>query len=268
LAGKTILLHAEQGLGDVLQFCRYAPLVAAQADVVLQVPGPLVRLLTSLPGRGRIVAEDEPLPEFDLHCPLLSLPFAFKTTLETIPRAIPYLAAAPAAVAAWRDRLVVLSGLRVGICWAGNPVVQSIDGRRSVGLARLAPLGDIAGAHFVSLQKGVAGADAVRPPNGMTIHDWTDELQDFADTAALIEALDLVITVDTAVAHLAGALGKPVWILSRFDACWRWLDGRDDSPWYPTARLFRQTAAGDWDDVVARVGGALREYVERATGGA
>jgi len=259
VSGKTILLHAEQGLGDVLQFCRYAPLVAEQADVVLEVPGPMVRLLTSLPGRGRIVARGEKLPQYDLHCPLLSLPFALRTTLETIPRSVPYLAADIAAVAAWRDRLAALAGLRVGVCWAGNPAAQLIDGRRSVGLARLAPLGAVAGVHFVSLQKGVAGADAARLPSGVAIHDWTDELRDFADTAALVEALDLVITVDTAVAHLAGALGKPVWILSRFDACWRWLDGRDDSPWYPTARLFRQTVPGRWDEVVARVGDALRE---------
>jgi tetratricopeptide (TPR) repeat protein len=267
VSGKTILLHAEQGLGDVLQFCRYAPLVAEQADVVLEVPGPLVRLLTSLPGRGRIVARGETLPRFDLHCPLLSLPFAFRTTLETIPRSIPYLTADTAAVAAWRVRLAALEGLRVGVCWAGNPAAELIDRRRSVGLARLAALGAVAGVHFVSLQKGVAGADATGEPSGVVIHDWTDELRDFADTAALVEALDLVITVDTAVAHLAGALGKPVWILSRFDACWRWLDGRDDSPWYPTARLFRQEAPGGWDEVVARVGDALREHVGPAAGG-
>jgi tetratricopeptide (TPR) repeat protein len=263
VAGKTILLHAEQGLGDVLQFCRYAPLVAQQADVVLEVPGPLVRLLTSLPGHGRIIAQGEKLPQFDLHCPLLSLPFALDTTLETIPATIPYLAADPAAVTAWRDRLMALQGLRVGLCWAGNPAAQLIDGRRSVGLERLASLGAVAGVHFVSLQKGAAAADAARRPSGVMIHDWTDELRDFADTAALVEALDLVITVDTAVAHVAGALGKPVWILSRFDACWRWLDGRDDSPWYPTVRLFRQAAPGAWDEVVARVGDALRERAER-----
>ncbi len=266
VAGKTILLHAEQGLGDVLQFCRYAPLVAEQADVVLEVPGPLVRLLTSLPGRGRIIAQGEKLPQFDLHCQLLSLSLAFHTTLETIPATIPYLAAQPATVAAWRGRLAAFVGLRVGLCWAGNPAAQSIDGRRSVRLARLAPLGAVAGVHFISLQKGVAGADTAEPPRGMVIHDWTDELRDFADTAALIEALDLVITVDTAVAHVAGALGRPVWILSRFDACWRWLDGRDDSPWYPTARLFRQTAPGAWDKVIGRICDALRERAEQAMG--
>jgi tetratricopeptide (TPR) repeat protein len=276
LAGKTILLHAEQGLGDVLQFCRYAPLVAARAAVVLEVQGPLVRLLRSLPGRGRIIAEGEALPQLDLHCPLLSLPLAFETTVETIPGSTPYLAAEPEAVAAWRDRLSALAGLHVGLCWSGNARrdkgrAHPTDRRRSMTLAHYAPLADVAGVSFVSLQKGEGGQKgaavaAELPAPRLAVHDWTDELDDFADTAALVEALDLVITVDTSVAHLAGALGKPVWILNRFDACWRWLTDREDSPWYPTARLFRQPAPRDWDSVIGAVAAALRELVRDSPG--
>jgi tetratricopeptide (TPR) repeat protein len=266
ISGKTILLHAEQGFGDVLQFCRYAPLVAAHANVVLEVPGPLVRLLTSLPARGQIIAQGETLPPFDLHCPLLSLPFAANTTLDTIPTTTRYLAADPQAVAAWRERLAALDGVHVGLCWAGSPrpndpAANAIDRRRSVALAHYLPLAAVSGVSLISLQKYAEGARITAPPAGMVIHDWTGELQDFADTAALIEALDLVITVDTAVAHLAGALGKPVWILNRYDACWRWLVDRDDSPWYPTARLWRQPKPGDWDSVIARVAEALRDFV-------
>jgi len=277
LAGRTILLHGEQGFGDVLQFCRYAPLVAAlgapdggatgaatPANVVLEVPYLLARLIRSMPGPQRVIARNEPTSEFDLHCPLLSLPLALGTTLETIPASIPYLAADPDQERAWRIRLAGLPGLRVGLVWAGNPragipAASAIDRRRSIALARLAPLGAVPGVSFVSLQKGDRGAEAKAPPPGLALHDWTDELWDFADTAALIAGLDLVISVDTAVVHLAGALGKPVWVLNRYDACWRWLHGRTDSPWYPTARLFRQSSYGDWDSVIAEVAAALRE---------
>jgi tetratricopeptide (TPR) repeat protein len=258
VSGKTLLLHAEQGFGDTLQFCRYAPLVGAKARVILEVPGPLVRLCSSLPGVDRIVAAGDPVPAFDLHCPLLSLPHAFSTTLETIPGKVPYLAAQPEQVAAWRQRVGALPGLRVGLVWAGSsfsfkPAGNNMDRRRSITLAHFAPLAAVPGVSFVSLQKGDAAAQTRSSPPGMVIHDWTDELDDFADTAALIEALDLVISVDTSVVHLAGALAKPVWILNRFDTCWRWMLDREDSPWYPTARLFRQPRLGDWDDVFERV---------------
>jgi len=267
LAGRTILLHGEQGHGDVLQFCRFAPLVAALgANVVLEVPYALVRLIRTMPGSQRIIAHNEPTPVFDVHCPLLSLPLALGTTLETIPAAVPYLFANPDQTLAWRIRVSGLPGLRVGLVWAGNPrtgdpAANAVDRRRSMPLARLAALGEVAGVSFVSLQKGHRSEEAKAPPAGMSLWDWTDELWDFADTAALIEALDLVISVDTSVVHLAGALGKPVWVLNRYDACWRWLHGRTDSPWYPSVRLFRQEKFGDWDGVIEAVVVALRAVV-------
>jgi tetratricopeptide (TPR) repeat protein len=299
LAGRTILLHGEQGLGDVLQFCRFAPLVAALgerggipgdvprgtpgdmpsgvpwgvpwgvprgANVVLEVPYMLMRLIRTMPGSQRVIAHNEAPPEFDVHCPLLSLPLALGTTLATIPAMVPYLSADPDQERAWHIRLAALPGLRVGLVWAGNPRItdraaSAIDRRRSMPLARLAPLGTVEGVSFVSLQKGPGAEQAKTPPRGMVLRDWTDELWDFADTAALVAGLDLVISVDTSVVHLAGALGKPVWVLNRYDACWRWLYGRTDSPWYPTARLFRQPAFGDWDSVIAEVATALRELV-------
>jgi tetratricopeptide (TPR) repeat protein len=265
--GKTILLWSEQGLGDVLQFCRYVPMVAARAQVVLDVPRPLLRLMCSLQGGGQLLVPGQPPPRFDLQCPMMSLPLAFGTDLKTIPRAVPYLQASAADVAVWRKRLEGLKGLRVGLVWGGNPraseaTYRAVDQRRSCGLAALAPLGRVSGVDLVSLQKGVAAGQAQRPPPCMVLHDWTQHIGDFADTAALIETLDLVISVDTSVAHLAGALGKPVWVLNRFDACWRWLIDREDSPWYPTARLFRQTKPGDWSDVVARVVQALRAMAD------
>jgi tetratricopeptide (TPR) repeat protein len=269
IAGKTVFIHWEQGLGDTIQFCRYARLVAAcGAQVVMSVQDPLRRLLATLAPGITIVGGAEEPEAFDYQCPLLSLPLAFATTIETIPCEIPYLAADPAAVAVWRERLAGLTGLRVGLCWAGNPRSETFDRRRSFALGRFAPLAVVEGVDFVSLQKGEAAAETGCPPAGLSIADWTEDLQDFADTAALIETLDLVITVDTAVAHLAGALGKPVWVLNRFDACWRWLLVRTDSPWYPTARLFHQPRPGDWDSVIAAVADALRAMVTGVSRGA
>lgn len=265
-SGKTILLWAEQGFGDTIQFCRFVPLVAARAKVVLEVPRPLLRLLSSLPGSSQIIAQGQERPPFDLHCPLMSLPLALGTVLETIPNEVPYLAANPADVPAWRQRMSGLTGLRVGIVWAGNPWtfdagMRAVDQRRSCTLAQFAPLAAIPGIDLISLQKGAPAAQARTPPHGMVVRDWTEHMHDFADTAALIEALDLVIGVDTSVVHVAGALGKPVWVLSRFDACWRWLIDREDSPWYPTARIFRQPQPGDWTSVMSRVAGELRGRV-------
>jgi len=266
IAGATILLHAEQGMGDTLQFCRLALDVAARgAQVVLEVQQPLVRLLASL-GTGKVIAQGEPLPHFDLHCPLLSLPLALRTRVETIPAYPSYLHADPFAAAAWHRRLWAVPGRRVGLVWSGAARQQSADviaanRRRSMTLAQFTPLGGVPGVSFVSLQKGPPEAEARVASPPLRLFDATDELHDFADTAALIAALDLVIAVDTSVAHLAGALGKPVWILNRFDSCWRWLLHRTDSPWYPTARLFRQPAPGDWDSVIAAVCAALRAWV-------
>jgi tetratricopeptide (TPR) repeat protein len=254
LGEKILLLHAEQGFGDTLQFCRYAPLVARRGRVVLEVPAQLKRLLAGLPGVEQVAAAGEALPRFDLHCPLLSLPHVLATTLATIPGETPYLQAAPERVAAWRRRFDPIPGFRVGLVWAGSPTM-SADRGRSLTLDLLVPLAGLPGVALVSLQKGEAAGQT--PPSGMVLHDWTEDLDDFAETAALIEALDLVIGVDTAVIHLAGALGRPVWLLNRFDRDWRWLDGRDDSPWYPTLRQFRQAAPGDWAGVLSRVRTAL-----------
>jgi tetratricopeptide (TPR) repeat protein len=269
-AGSTVLLHAEQGFGDTLQFCRYAPMLAALgARVAIEAQAPLQRLLTTLDGVARVVAQGESTGAFDLHCPIMSLPLAFGTTLETVPAKVPYLHAEPAATSRWRDRLAALPGVKVGLVWAGNPrsfnwVAAEADRRRSIRLNHYAPLAAIEGITLVSLQKDAAGAQARTPPAGMTIHDWTSELADFADTAALVAALDLVIAVDTSVVHLAGALGKPVWILNRHGACWRWLRQRTDTPWYPTARLFRQPGPGEWGAVIAEICHALPEFIAAA----
>lgn len=241
LAGRTILLHAEQGYGDTLQFCRYARLVRERgAKVVLEVHSPLKRLLGRLEGVSQVVARDEPLPDVDFQTPLMSLPLAFATTLATIPSGQRYLTAEPELVERWRARLGERRGFRVGLVWSGGfrpnePEYWSANARRNIEPRSLLELQHPA-IECVSLQKGEP-----------------TELADFADTAALIANLDLVVSVDTATAHLAAAMGKPTWILSRFDGCWRWLLGRSDSPWYPSVRLFRQPAPGPWDEVVRQV---------------
>jgi tetratricopeptide (TPR) repeat protein len=266
LDGGTLLLHGEQGFGDTLQFCRYLPLAARRARILLSVPAPLIRLLSSLEGVAEFVLPGRPVPHFDRYCALMSLPHLFGTTLSTIPARIPYLAADRDTVAAWRRRLAPLRGVRVGLVWAGGvrsdrPDLVRIDARRSMTLQHMAPLAQIAGVDFVSLQKGPPASQAAAPPSGLVLHDFTAELADFADTAALIETLDLVIGVDTAVVHLAGALGKPVWLLNRYDTCWRWLLDRDDSPWYPTLRQFRQQAPATWPEVIDAVVPALAAFV-------
>ena len=268
IAGKTILLHAEQGLGDTIQFGRYAPLVAARgARVVLEVQRPLQDLMRTVSDAVEVVATGDPLPDFDFHCPMLSLPLALATWLETIPSTTPYLSAPEGKTRARRERLGEPERPRVGLVWAGNPRKElpganRIDGQRSIAFDLLAPLCQVTACEFFSLQKG---DDAVRQLRDsewrQAIVDHTDELRDFSDTAALIENLDLVISVDTSVAHLAGALGKPFWLLNRYNTCWRWLLHRDDSPWYPTVRLFRQDATRAWEPVIARVAAALSDYV-------
>ena len=264
LRGRTILLYAEQGFGDTLQFCRYATLAAAAgARVLLEVPGPLVSLLASLEGVERVVAQGEALPEFDLHSPLMSLPLAFRTELASIPAPRAYLKADPAKARHWRDRLGPREArLRVGLVWSsghhvGRPELWNVNECRNIDLDRLAALKNDR-VEFVSLQKGEpAESDLARLRrarwNGPEIAEFGAQLRDFSDTAALAENLDLVISVDTSVAHLAGALGRPVWILNRFDTCWRWLMDREDSPWYPTARIYRQRRPGEWDGVVERL---------------
>jgi tetratricopeptide (TPR) repeat protein len=260
LGGRTLLVHAEQGFGDTLQFCRYAARIAGR--VVLEVPEALVGLLAGQLGGCAVVRRGDPLPDFDIHCPMLGLPALVEPAPDPAANAEPYLKADPGKAAAWRDRLKGLPGLRVGLVWAGGkradqPVMGLVDGRRSMALSTLAPLAGVAGVSWISLQKGPPAAEARRPPPGLDLHDFTAELGDFAETAALVEALDLVISVDTAVAHLAGALGKPVWLLNRFDSCWRWPTARSDSPWYPTLTQFRQPRPGDWPSVVGEVAEAL-----------
>jgi Flp pilus assembly protein TadD len=257
VAGKTVLLHAEQGNGDTIQFCRYATVLAERgARVVLEVQPALKSLLSCLIGVQQVVATGEPLPEFDFHCPLLSLPLACGTTLQTIPARVPYLTPAPGLVQDWRTRLAT-DGPRIGLAWSGNKQ-HGNDRNRSIALRRLAPLLDC-GATLVSLQKGPRDDDRAWLAEHPEVLRYSD-FPDFADTAALISLLDLVISVDTSVAHLAGAMGKPVWILlPAVGLDWRWLLERDDSPWYPTARLFRQRAIGDWDSVINRVADELRK---------
>jgi Flp pilus assembly protein TadD len=259
-AGQRLLIHAEQGSGDTLQFCRYAPLAAARGlKVIVEAPAPLVRLLRGLDGIEAVVTAGETLPDFDLHCPMLSLPLALGTTLATVPAATPYLHADAAAAAAWHARLAEwpTEGPRVGLVWAGNPSLDqparaAMDRRRSIPPERLAPLFALPGLRFFSLQKGGSPL-----PPGAPVTDLMAEMADFADTAALVANLDLVIAVDTSVAHLAGALGRPVWLLDRADPDWRWMLGRGDSPWYPSLRIFRQPSAGDWETVMTDVAKAL-----------
>ncbi|WP_315767408.1 tetratricopeptide repeat protein [Bradyrhizobium sp. SZCCHNR2012] len=261
LTGKTILLHSEQGFGDSVQFCRYVPLVAARgARVVLEVERPLSRLMQTLAGSSQVIAKGDPIPDVDLRCPLPSLPLAFGTGLETIPADGAYLCAPDNAAAEWATLLGNGRPLRIGLAWAGNPN-HVRDRERSMELRHLLPLSGI-DASFVSLQKQLRDGEAeLLAQSG--ILDVSDRLGDFADTAALISQLDLVISVDTGVAHLAGALGKPVWIMLTHAPDWRWLLDRDDSPWYRTARLFRQSDSRDWDDVIARVRTALGELRAR-----
>jgi hypothetical protein len=253
LAGKTILLHAEQGFGDAIQFVRYVPLVAAAgATVVLEVPPPLKALLSELAAAALVVGRGEELPAFDCHCPLLSLPLAFKTRLETIPATVPYVSPAQDRVLKWQPLLPPRGPRRVGIAWAGNASFKG-DQTRSIGLARLSPLLAVAGTQLVSLQKDLRDGDRdILRSNPQIIH-LGDAINDFADTAAVMSELDLVISSDTSVAHLAGALGKPVWVLLQYVADWRWLRDRGDNPWYPTARLFRQPRIDDWESVVRQV---------------
>jgi len=255
LAGRTLLAHSEQGLGDTVHFSRYLPLAARRgARVILQlVTGhrALARLCRGLDGVAEVVVRGEALPAFDLHIPLFSLPGVFGTVVETIPAQIPYLRADEERRRFWAHRLGDLSGLRVGLVWAGNPL-NSLDGQRSLPFDALAPLAALPGIDWVALQFGEAAADFARFPAARK-HEIGTALGDFADFSAAAEALDLVIAVDTAAVHVAGAAGVPVWVLLAHVPDWRWLAGRSGSPWYPRARLFRQPAPGDWAAVVADV---------------
>jgi Tetratricopeptide repeat len=263
ISGKTILLHTEQGLGDTIMSARYIPrVVGTGARVVLDVPPQVIPLLAQIPGVAEIVTKNQLLPKFDVHCPMMSLPAAFATTLETIPSNVPYLSAPPDYIEKWAHRLPKSTLLRIGVNWAGNPRFMH-DAERSIGLRPLLPLLSRPDVRYVSLQKDLREGDAdILRANPQIIHVG-DAIDDLGDTAAIIASLDLVISSDTSVVHLAGALGKPVWILLQFVPDWRWLLDRDDCPWYPTARLYRQRARNNWAPVVSEVGQALSVLLTR-----
>jgi tetratricopeptide (TPR) repeat protein len=260
LEGQRILLHAEQGLGDTIQFIRYVPMVTQRGGrVVVQCPAALCRLLGGQLTIEEVCADGAAPPAFDVHCPLLSLPGVFGTTVETIPAAVPYLGADAEAVGRWGTKLAPLCGgrRRVGVVWSGSPGHRN-DRNRSIPPAALEFLGEVSNVAWVNLQIGGSG-----PSSSLkySMVDLTTELIDMAETSAAIANLDLVIAVDTAVAHLAAAMGKPVWVLVPYAADWRWLLGREDSPWYPTMRLYRQMATGEWREPLERIARDLRAMV-------
>src|SRR5262245_53190063 len=252
LAGKTILLHSEQGLGDTIQFCRYAQLVAdLGARVLMEVPRSLVALLKPLRGVSDVVVQGSPLPAFDYHCPLLSLPLAFKTDLNSIPCSPKYLRAEASKLTYWTSKLGKKRHPRIGLVWSGSTGHKN-DHNRSIALAALIPHLP-ADCQYVSLQKEVRKIDKPVLESSTNILHFGNELRDFTDTAALCELMDVVISVDTSVAHLSGALGQPTWVLLPFSPDWRWLLERDDSPWYPSIKLYRQSRVGDWDSVLVKL---------------
>ena len=262
--GRRLLIHCEQGLGTTFQFVRYASLVVQQGyDVTLECQPPLKRILTCLSPTVRIIARGEPLPEFDAHAPLLSVPRLLRTTLDTIPRSIPYLHPDPHLIEHWRRQLAPLPGLKVGIAWQGNPNHPD-DRRRSIPLKHFAPLAAMKNVTLISLQQ-VAGLDQIpAAADTVPVIDLVSRLDfrrgPFTDVAAMMKSLDLVVTSDTSIVHLAGALGVPVWVALCHLPDWRWLLDRDDNPWYPTMRLFRQTKPGDWADVFGRIAGSLERH--------
>jgi hypothetical protein len=265
VAGRTILIHAEQGYGDVLLFSRYLPLVlrhSQAARVILECQPALVPLLQQLRSPGIDIvargASDATLPPFDLHLPLFSIPLALQS-FTPIPPITPALQPDSALRETWRERLGPRKGLRVGLAWAGNPQ-QDEDRRRSISPARLTPILNVPGVEFVSLQVEPRGP---LPPALATagVRDFTAEISNFADSAALMAELDLILTVDTATAHLAGTLGRPTWVLTPLMPYWPYTLGSEKTPWYPTMRLFRKTAPNDWSPVLARVAAALRDEV-------
>lgn len=253
LAGRRILIHAEQGFGDVIQCVRYVPLIAQRGGkIVLSIPVELMRLMQCLEPIVQLMALNDPLPGYDVHCSIMSLPLMFRTTLQSIPATMPYLIAPQPIVERWRPRLEAAGKRKIGLVWAGAPSHRE-DQTRSMTLQAFAPLAAARDVLFICLQKGSAESEARNPPAGMQLVSLGPELNDYLDTAAVITQLDLVISVDTSVAHLAGALGKPVWVLLKYVPDWRWLLDRQDSPWYPTMRLFRQTTPGEWQTPISQI---------------
>lgn len=263
LNGKTIYIYAEQGLGDTIQFCRYIKLLAEQgAKVLFEPQAPLHDLFIGLDGVGELLKHGQPTPPYDFHCPLMSLPLAFKTNQASIPNQVPYLNGQESKKKYWENKLVNIKGPKVGLVWSGgfrpnNPELWEVNRRRNIPFEILSQI-NLDGIQFFSLQKGEAAEAELMEKKEMlwkdnNFHDFTSELRDFSDTAALAEQLDLVISVDTSTAHLAAAIGKQTWILNRFDSCWRWLDKGDTSSWYPTVKLYRQKVAGDWSSMIQDV---------------
>jgi len=264
LGGKTILLHAEQGLGDTIQFARYAPMLArAGAKVVLEVQPELKDLFAGLEGVQACISRGETLSAFDVHCPLGSLPLALKTDVGSVPAPIPYLKADASRIETWRARIEALPGKRVAIAWAGHAKHVN-DRNRSLALAQFTPLFAREGVSFISIQRDLREGDAELMAHHPNITDVGNALNDMSDTAAIAALVDLTIAVDTSVVHLAGALGRPVWVMLPFWPDWRWGLGQERSPWYPQARLFRQPAIGDWTSVVAAIGDALTHFTADA----
>jgi hypothetical protein len=263
LHGRTILLHAEQGLGDSVQFIRYAALVKGRRGrVLLQCPTVLAKLLATCTGVDRVLSPGDARPPIDCHAPLLSLPRLFGTDLDSVPAPIPYFTVDPERRAHWSQKLSGKTGFKVGLAWQGNPSYDG-DRRRSIPLSLMKPLTNVPGVCFYSLQRK-PGAEQLCGDLAQTIAELgADEWSDFAETAAVLANLNLVISVDSAVAHLAGALGVPVWVALPEASDWRWLTNRDDTPWYPSMRLFRQRRTGGWDDVFQRMSKAL----QRTSGG-
>jgi len=264
LKGKTILLYREQGLGDTIQFIRYVPMVVERGGkVIVECQAPLRPIVEGYPGVERLLIRKDDLPEFNVHCALMSLPYVFQTRLDTIPNKVPYLYADPRKEAEWRMRMARERRFKVGLVWAGRPQHKG-DKARSLRLEQFAPLA-ASGATFFSLQKGDAAEQGNTPPEGMRFVHCSPVLNDFTDTAALVANMDLVITVDTSVAHLVGAMGKPVWTLLPLSPDWRWMLKRSDTTWYPTMRLLRQTERGDWKSVIERAAAELSSFTKRMT---
>lgn len=262
IVDKTILLHGEQGLGDSLQFCRFAEKVAGLgARVILEVPRSLSSLCTTLKGVSQVISHGDPLPDFDVHCPLMSLPLALGITLDAVTPAIPYLHSDPLKVALWQERLGPKVKPRIGLTWSGSVSARTFSAR-SFPLAQWAPYlpGEF---EYISLQTEITASDRNTLEELRCLRWFGNDMREFSDSAALCECLDLVITIDTSATHLAGALGRTAWVLAPFDNDWRWLIGREDSPWYPTVRVFRQKTRGDWDEVLKRVAGELRVQFAR-----
>jgi tetratricopeptide (TPR) repeat protein len=254
ISDKTIFLYAEQGFGDTIQFIRFAPLIAGRgANVIIECQKELKSLICHVKGINSVITREDPLPEFDVHYPLLSLPFVLNTTPESIPATIPYIMTDETIVRKWEERIRSDNArLKVGVVWSGNPKYKA-DRFRSISPDNFLQLCMVERISFYSLQKGEAASQVKELVKEIKLIDFTDEIHDFSDTAAIIKNLDLIISVDTAVAHLAGALGKPVWTLLPFSPDWRWMLERDDSLWYPTMRLFRQPLPGDWGTVIESV---------------